>query len=81
MTSAAATVIPDSPLRKVSQSLHRYHRNDLVTADNDIRPVKDHMSTNIISIFPDKPAIRAGASMIAKKVKQLPVAENGSWRE
>ena len=40
-------------------------------------PVKNYMTTNVVTVSPDKPAVHAGALMIAKKVKQLPVVNNG----
>lgn len=39
-------------------------------------PVKEIMTTNVITTDPDAFAIKAGALMTAKKVKQLPVIEN-----
>ena len=39
-------------------------------------PVKQVMTTNVITTEPDSFAIKAGALMTAKKIKQLPVIEN-----
>ena len=39
-------------------------------------PVKEIMTTNVITIEPDAFAIKAGALMTAKKIKQLPVIDN-----
>ena len=39
-------------------------------------PVKQAMTTNVITTEPDSFAIKAGALMTAKKIKQLPVVEN-----
>jgi len=39
-------------------------------------PVKEIMTTNVIKTEPDAFAIKAGALMTAKKIKQLPVIDN-----
>lgn len=39
-------------------------------------PVKQVMSTHVITTEPDAYAIKAGALMTAKRIKQLPVIEN-----
>jgi len=39
-------------------------------------PVKQVMITHVITTEPDAFAIKAGALMTAKKIKQLPVIEN-----
>ncbi len=39
-------------------------------------PVKEIMTTNVITTEPDAFAIKAGALMTAKKIKQLPVIDN-----
>ena len=39
-------------------------------------PVKEVMTTHVITTEPDSFAIKAGALMTAKKIKQLPVIEN-----
>ena len=39
--------------------------------------VKDIMTTNIISVSPETPVMRASALMILNKVRRLPVIENG----
>lgn len=39
-------------------------------------PVKEIMTTNVITTEPDAFSIKAGALMTAKKIKQIPVIEN-----
>jgi len=41
------------------------------------KPVSEVMSRSVITVPPDMEAIRAGALMTAKKVKQLPVVKDG----
>ena len=39
-------------------------------------PVNEIMTTNLITVSPDLEALKAGATMIARRVKQLPVVRN-----
>ncbi len=41
------------------------------------KSVKEVMTQKLISTWPEMPAVEAGAMMVAEKVKQLPVLENG----
>jgi CBS domain-containing protein len=41
------------------------------------KPVSEVMSRSVITVPPDMEAIRAGALMTAKRVKQLPVVKDG----
>jgi CBS domain-containing protein len=41
------------------------------------KPVGEVMSRSVITVSPDMEAVRAGALMTAKKVKQLPVVKDG----
>jgi acetoin utilization protein AcuB len=40
------------------------------------RPVEEIMQTELITVQKSLPAVNAGALMIAKKIKQIPVVEN-----
>jgi len=39
-------------------------------------PVEDVMTKNVITVSPDLEALKAGATMMARRVKQLPVVRN-----
>jgi len=39
-------------------------------------PVEDIMTRNLVTVSPDLEALKAGATMIARRVKQLPVVHN-----
>ena len=39
-------------------------------------PVEDIMTRNLVTVSPDLEALQAGATMIARRVKQLPVVRN-----
>ena len=41
------------------------------------KPVSQVMTKNLITTWPEMPLVEVGALMTAKKVKQLPVLENG----
>ena len=40
------------------------------------KPVSEIMTTKLVTISKNTPAVNAGALMIAKKIKQIPVVEN-----